>query len=79
MSGKLLTVTDCFKESDLPEDDEVARLEYGGYQRAVRSQRSTGANNFETKMGKIQVMVVENEDEKFRNMKERLSLGKQRS
>ena len=39
MLNNMLTVTDCFKESDLPEEDEVARSEYGGYQRTVRSQR----------------------------------------
>ena len=79
MSGKMLIVTDCFKEFHLQEDNEVARSEYGGYQRTVRSQRSTGTKKYEAEMGKIQVMVAENEDEEFREHRERLSLGKWRS
>ena len=31
----MLTVTDCLTEKDLPEGDEVASAEYGGYQRSV--------------------------------------------
>ena len=51
MTGKMFAVNDCFKGSDLPGDDELARLEYGGYQRTVRSQWSTGMKKYDAEMG----------------------------